>query len=487
VLKDWLANRRSGPPNDTPWPNWPPQRPGCEDKDHDSIPNLAERWDLGLNMDLESTDRDKFDDGQELFGVTYCPGGDLSCSYGDLPRSSDSGYVGAVMPSWVKASGNHPLVAAFPVPEVDVVESSLHVETVTTVTTDHTIASGTERSYSTAKTEGTSTSVANTVTWNEWQEVSETRPSLAGAGALSFEPRRTESASGSGMDLLSMALDAVGMFVPAVGQAKFGWDYIIKPIVIPSPVGEEHEGIDAGVKIAGYVTGPSASTSEPGLNNGPTCQIQPPDCPIGGTQKPSSQGSITVNGANTSSQDRVSDLAGTYYAYSPQSMAWSAFQAYPMAYPSPVFIPSTTVTHGSSHGGAQTTTAEQYEEHTVTNGEAFSSEESWSIATAVDSAHAADLWFTYKVRNSGTEYAREIANLAFNVYIGDDPNPATTYFVGPDLGGDGKFHNFMPNEEHTYTSQRVSLTLEQMKVVDLGGPIRCSQRQYAYGYRRRHR
>ena len=45
-------------------------------------------------MDLESSDRDQFDDGQELFGMTYCPGGDLSCGYGDLPRSSDSGYVG---------------------------------------------------------------------------------------------------------------------------------------------------------------------------------------------------------------------------------------------------------------------------------------------------------------------------------------------------------------------------------------------------------
>ena len=98
-LKDWLANRRAGPPGGTPWPDWPPQRANCPDKDHDSIPNLAERWDLGLNMDLECTDRDKFDDGQELFGVTYCPGGDLSCGYGDLPRSSDSGYVGAAMPS----------------------------------------------------------------------------------------------------------------------------------------------------------------------------------------------------------------------------------------------------------------------------------------------------------------------------------------------------------------------------------------------------
>ena len=69
-----------------------------------------------------------------------------------------------------------------------------------------------------------------------------------------------------------------------------------------------------------------------------------------------------------------------------------------------------TETRGQSHGGSQTTTHEQYEEHTVTNGEAFSTGESWGTATAVDSAHAADLWFTYKVRNTGTEYAREIAN-----------------------------------------------------------------------------
>ncbi|MCX7671698.1 MAG: hypothetical protein N2439_16715, partial [Anaerolineae bacterium] len=148
ALKDWLANKRAGPPGETPWPGWPFNATTCPDKDRDAIPNLAERWELGLNMDLESSDRDKFDDGQELFGVTYCPGGDLSCGYGDLPRAQDSGYVGAVMPAWVKAPGNHPLAAAFPVPEVDVVPSSLRGVTVTTVTTDHTIASGTERSYS---------------------------------------------------------------------------------------------------------------------------------------------------------------------------------------------------------------------------------------------------------------------------------------------------------------------------------------------------
>jgi len=52
-------------------------------------------------------------------------------------------------------------VAAFPVPDIDVVASSLKVETVTIVTTDYVISSGTEKSYSTAKTEGVSKSLFN--------------------------------------------------------------------------------------------------------------------------------------------------------------------------------------------------------------------------------------------------------------------------------------------------------------------------------------
>lgn len=108
---------------------------------------------------------------------------------------------------------------------------------------------------------------------------------------------------------------------------------------------------------------------------------------------------------------------------------------------------TTTNAKGHSQGGAYTATNTQYK-HTVTNSEAFSTGESWGTATAVDSTHAADFWFSYKVSNTGTEYAREIANLAFNLYIGDDPDPAYTYFIAPDIGGSGKFQNFMPNKEH---------------------------------------
>ncbi len=45
---------------------------------------------LGLNPNRESTDRDKFDDGQELFGTTYCPGSAGFCGYGSLPRTEDN-------------------------------------------------------------------------------------------------------------------------------------------------------------------------------------------------------------------------------------------------------------------------------------------------------------------------------------------------------------------------------------------------------------
>ena len=142
------------------------------------MPDIAEALEVGLNANRESTDRDKFDDGQELFGNTYCPGTSGYCSYGALPRNEDWGVIFAEMPAWVKAPGHHPLVAGFPVPEVDVVASSFRVELVTTVTTANGTMTEQTQSYSTAKTEGTSTSVADTKTWNNWVEVSDSTTSI---------------------------------------------------------------------------------------------------------------------------------------------------------------------------------------------------------------------------------------------------------------------------------------------------------------------
>src|SRR5690606_33077544 len=149
-----------------------------------------------------------------------------------------------------------------------------------------------------------------------------------------------------------------------------------------------------------------------------------------------------------------------------QNNVASISRYFPVEFPVSVFTPTRSETTGSSKGGAQTNTHTQYEEHTVTNGEAFTTGTNWSTATAVDTAHAADFWFTYKVRNAGTEYAHQIKNLAFNIYIGEDSNPACTYFLATGTCGTPGdavlFENFMPDQENEFTSSRIPLSLEQM-------------------------
>jgi hypothetical protein len=478
ALKDWVGNRRSAPPGGTPWSSWPFNETTCPDKDHDSIPNLAERWELGTNMDWESSDRDKFDDGQEVFGVTYCPGGDLNCGYGDLPRSSDSGYVGTNMPAWVEAPGNHPFVTAFPIPEVDVVPSSLRVQTVTEVTTDHVISEGTEKSYSTSKTEGTSTSVSDTQTWNEWQEISVTTPNM-NVNSLS------ENRSYKPCALPILGVVITGATVKAACDiAGYASDFFRNPNLSCGGAARwvVDKTIDGGKKVINGVKNLVGLTKSCNVGNEEDCQhglhIKSFD-PSQNYRSVETEDFYQIQKQTIETQDYNNASKGTLIERSEDINYYQP--VYQMSAPIYKPVPSTTISHGSSNGGSHTTTHEQYEEHTITNGEAFSNEEAWGEATAVDSAHAADLRFTYKVGNQGDEYTRQICNLSFNVYIGADENPTTTYFVADDVGGDGCFNNFMPTEEHTYTSQAIALSLEQMRAIDLGGRLRVVVEDYSYG------
>ena len=141
-----------------------------------------------------------------------------------------------------------------------------------------------------------------------------------------------------------------------------------------------------------------------------------------------------VQAPQTSSQNRSNGSEGTTLVQNTSQTinASSGYEVYtPMYYP----VPMTTATTGRSQGGARTTTHTSYEEHTVTNGEQFTSGEDWRTATAVDSTHAADLWFGYVVRNTGTEFAHEICNLTFNIYIGDMDDQIYSYFVPAVRGG----------------------------------------------------
>lgn len=488
AAKDWLDNETAGPPaTGKPFAGWPPETDSagypdrhfaCQDDDKDAVPDLAERWELGLNMNRESTDRDKFDDGQELFGLTHCPGSGGFCGYGSLPRNEDWGVIFAEMPAWVERPGNHPLVAAFPVPEIDLVESSLHMETVTVVTTDHTIAEGTERSYSTARTEGTSSSVADTVTWNEWQEVSITKPLgmstrslLSESGPIEYppyDPDRAKDLETKAQELRNSAskwriLDWIPGVEKIINVVPYSYEEMAKAYEKYLQKWEEHAANRCDLHAPSHA---------------PHCteRLIGPLIPKGFSDPVEEE---LVLDSQLENQDQIPGGSGSELSRT-ETGEINVRPVFEIAFPARP-VPTRTDTSGRSWGGARTTTHTEYEEHTITEGEAFSNSQSWGTATAIDSAHAADLWFSYTVHNTGSEYSREVCDLVFNIYLGDNPNPTATYSVGPDLEGDGCFNNLMPDETHTYTSRRIPLTLGQMKAADLGETVFVVVEDFTYG------
>lgn len=476
ALKQWMDNELyRAPSTGKPFQGWPPQKTGCYDDDQDSVPDMAEIMELGLNSNRESTDRDKFDDGQELFGQTYCTGQGGYCSYGPLPRNEDWGIIFAEMPSWVKAPGNHPLVAAFPAPEVDVVQSSLVVQPVTEITTEKGGMSQTTVSYGTEVMTGTSGSVTDAETWNNWQEVSTTRPVVTANAELNpgfAQPTIAPLVGIVGGFLISYA---AGEIINCVGQKSAQgqecWEYTALK--------------NTGNWINDNILG-NPNPAESPLPEGPMCRMSEPItgdyCSLDGAHEPTGQEAIDGKAPNMATQDRTPQRGGTQLRAGASGLMQQ--RAYPLEYPTMRPVATTTSTQGQSKGGSRAVTHAEYEEHTVTNTQAWTTGENWSTATAVNSAHAADLWFSYRVRNAGTEFAHEVCNLTFNIYIGDDPNPAYSYFVPADRNG-ACFESLDPGEEHVFSARTnthaVPLTLAQMMAIDLGGPIRIVVEDFTYG------
>ena len=178
----WNYGPPFGPPN--AWPDFngqdgDPATPACNDGDFDTIPDYAEAFMVGTRVgtgDSENTDGDKFDDGQELFGTTYCPGGDAYCGYGSYPRTQDYSFISNGMPSWVRPPGDSPFVAAYPVIKMQIDPDSIRVTTKEVKTVERTITEGEDIATGFEETEGKSTTVGtiDTNTHSTWQEHSTT-------------------------------------------------------------------------------------------------------------------------------------------------------------------------------------------------------------------------------------------------------------------------------------------------------------------------
>lgn len=458
------------------WPQFTPQNPSgnCPDGDYDSVPDNAEEYVIGLSNLRESTDLDKFDDGQELFGRTFCTGASGPCGYGILPRAEDSAFVSSTLPSWVKAPGNSPFVAAFPEPEVEVMPSSLVMTQKTIITNTKGTTVGTEKTYGTSTTKGTSTSVANQTTWNSWQEVSVTTPNSA---RLDFNPYFYVEPKLSWSAGFHIAADVLGI-AGAVGGA-LGVCVVSGVFVVTAPgCGWAMAGA-AGAVTTLVADGIDAYQEDAKVNS---CN---PQCPGQGVKIESGQDIIGKQSVTAETSDLAKGGTGTIYSLGADSTI-SSQPHYQINYPS--LVPTTTVAQGSSRGGSLTTTSTQYEEQTISESSTNQFSENWSQSIATDPTHAADLRFTYHIVNNGTEYAREINSLTFNIYIGSDPNPAVTYCA---IGSTSNceipsINNFFPGDSVTYTAgsninTTIRLTDVQMRAIDEGEPVRVVMEDISFG------
>jgi hypothetical protein len=458
------------------WPLFYPYHPDgdCPDGDFDSVPDFAEEFIIGTSQLRESSDKDKFDDGQELFGVTFCPAGSGPCGYGILPRAEDSAWVSANLPAWVLPPGNSPWVAAFPEPEVEVVPSSLRVTAVTTIQTETIIEEGEEHTYGTATTQGTSTSLANSVTWNEWEEVSHTSEAQ---GFLSG----TESSSPNASPFLGIGIKAGTSVVMEGANCQLALldgsnnCRVIKTVeAIRGNAVNIHDSLVAA--RSSVLWDPNRDTVQNVLNLG-QCTLLPLGCLAEGYVKFNSE-LYTRNRQRLQSLDRI-DSNGPISEVDGQNVTVSP--VINISYPAPAFVPTVTTTKGREHGGAQTTTHSSYEEQTISESSTNQFSEAWSEATAINTAHAADLRFTYNIVNNGTEYAREVTSLLFNIYIGDDPNPAYSYVAVGETGQIALIENMFPGESLTFTSDPVALNLDEMRAIDEGAPVRIVMEDIAFG------
>ena len=61
-----------------------------------------------------------------------------------------------------------------------------------------------------------------------------------------------------------------------------------------------------------------------------------------------------------------------------------------------------------------------YHETTVTNTHEIANGHEWATATTIDTGKAGKLSFVFIIRNTGTDIARDIQDLRFNIYIGNN-------------------------------------------------------------------
>ncbi len=119
----------------------------------------------------------------------------------------------------------------------------------------------------------------------------------------------------------------------------------------------------------------------------------------------------------------------------------------------------------------------RYHETTVTNIHTITTGEEWTTATCIDTGRAARMRFTFFLENRGTDIARDIRDIRFNIFIGNSTIPITY----PSIDESGfSLSNLAPGERLQFSGD-IILSLDELRAVDEGEPIKIRLADYNYG------
>ncbi|MBN1919569.1 MAG: hypothetical protein JW889_16865 [Verrucomicrobia bacterium] len=472
-----------------PWPDWPDwgHYPSYKDQfgndvpneelalvidlDCDCIPDAAERFDLGTNAYRESTDGDKYDDGQEFWGITQI-------GRGALPRSVDSDFFTSSMPNFVDPPGLSTFVAAFPKIRITVYGDSISVTPCQTITSGEKHITTQENIYECNTVQESETTSSTSMSVNEFVEMkrnpggavfddgatpdwrtldyvqdapeSPASPddssdgdkrfvSTVGAGHVSEAVRITDSEEQI-QDILSRldALEAENRRKEeeAVFDDVFGAFPIVSNLW------------HAGKVFYWAFQDPTITTYMPPVE-GPTG--------TGTVLADSADGSVEIATRTDFTLEKPGSMAGITGMVREQDSGDAA---------------TSETTHSSA------TSSRSYSRTETRQYNRMFTHDEWSRATTQDVHHAADMKFTLQIANDGTDVCREITSILVNFYMGDAKYPFASANIVTEIGS---VTNLFPGESFVLTPVEVPLTLDLLKKFDNGAPIKILIERVEYG------
>ena len=528
-----------------PWPNWPiwGQRPNANigwgwgddtdppiiDLDQDCIPDAAELFVLGFNQNYESTDNDRYDDGQEFWGITQI-------GRGALPRAVDSDFLLAEMPNFVDAPGRSPLATAYPKIEIDVDNSTIKVITRQTIKTENKEIREQENIYEVETTNFNEVSQSSFTSLNEIHssrnfrsETQEPPPpppaqmdvevEIAGNKDEEDEtPPITDAKFNkpeSGLQRFMRGATFLGPLTPIINpQAAIVTGFLLPDIMDVVEIQKERSlaseacekivgGLAQSVKVNSFsdkVTATSvAAAAGAGIATVATGGAAAPVTAVIGGLSAIGAGAGYLTGSlnkgrtrNLLEEFREENCDDQGYDFSPEFI--NAFPGLVLAHRELSgqanhfqLTPLATTTESEETSRSENRSEKRFSSRNSTrvrtrNFQRMFTRDEWSKATTVDTRHAADLVFNLTIANQGTDVVRSINSVVLNIFIGDDEViDYTTNLLGSN-STINQIENLFPGDVFRINLPvEIPLTLDQTKAIDTGDEIHVIIERIEYG------